>query len=384
MKNYFTLILLLIPFVLLESQGNKNVPGDTLTCKRQLSSWTHLNPSNDLPVWIGARYIPQINYNLERPKNRLIDFEISVNAYGNIGLQFSDTSSANGSIKPYRIWARYSTRQFEFRVGLQKINFGSAVMLRPLMWFDQIDPRDPLQLADGVWGMLGRYYLLNNANFWIWCLYGNKNPKGWETITTNKKYPEIGGRFQSPLPHGEAALTYHYRIADSRDQNELIPQYSEIPENRIGIDARFDIQLGFWLEASWISKSKNIGAFTNQEIMNLGIDYTFGIGNGLYLIYEQLIASFDETPFEFSNTITFSLISLSYPIGIFDNLSAIVYFDWDNKSAYNFINWQKQFDKITLYIMGYWNPENYQIPTLDKGENLYAGKGLQLMLVYNH
>ena len=60
--------------------------------------------------------------------------------------------------------------------GLQKINFGSATMLRPLMWFDQVDPRDPLQLTDGVWGVLGRYYFLNNANIWLWGLYGNKNP----------------------------------------------------------------------------------------------------------------------------------------------------------------------------------------------------------------
>jgi hypothetical protein len=68
--------------------------------------------------------------------------------------------SSNGDIKPYRLWARYSTSQLEIRAGLQKINFGSANILRPLMWFDQMDPRDPLQLTDGVWGILGRYYTL--------------------------------------------------------------------------------------------------------------------------------------------------------------------------------------------------------------------------------
>ena len=68
---------------------------------------------------------------------------------------------------------RYSSDQFELRLGLQKINFGSASMLRPLMWFDQMDPRDPLHLTDGVWGLLARYYFLNNANIWLWGLYGN-------------------------------------------------------------------------------------------------------------------------------------------------------------------------------------------------------------------
>ena len=29
---------------------------------------------------------------------------------------------------------------------------------------EDIDPRDPLQLTNGVWGLLGRYYFMNNAN----------------------------------------------------------------------------------------------------------------------------------------------------------------------------------------------------------------------------
>jgi len=56
------------------------------------------------------------------------------------------------------MWIRLSTKQFELRAGLQKINFGSATLLRPLMWFDKIDPRDPLQLTDGVYALLARYY----------------------------------------------------------------------------------------------------------------------------------------------------------------------------------------------------------------------------------
>ena len=68
--------------------------------------------------------------------------------------------------------------------GLQKINFGSAVLLRPLMWFDSLDPRDPLQLTDGVYAVLLRYYFPNNANLWAWALYGNDSPKGWESAAT--------------------------------------------------------------------------------------------------------------------------------------------------------------------------------------------------------
>ncbi|MBN2521998.1 MAG: hypothetical protein JXB24_01930 [Bacteroidales bacterium] len=383
-KELIWLCILLLSIVDLDGQDTLSNGSDSLTFKGQLSAYTHFNSSNELPLWLGARYIPQLNYGLYFRTDQILDFEASANIYGNAGLKLNDTSSANGKIKPYRLWVRYSSRQFELRAGLQKINFGSATMLRPLMWFDQIDPRDPLQLTDGVWGILGRYYFLNNANIWLWGLYGNKNPKGWESIKTVRSFPEFGGRFQFPVPRGEAGLSYHYRKADSRDMDSTFTVNAEIPENRIGIDIRLDLAVGCWAEGSWTRKSKNLGIFTNQEILNLGLDYTFGIGNGIYTVFEQLIASSDEKAFAFENAITFSLLSISYPIGLFDNLSAIIYYNWDDNSIYNFINWQKQFDHIVFYVIGYWNPEHYKIPTQSDAENLYAGKGLQLMLVYNH
>ena len=87
--------------------------------------------------------------------NKLIDFEASANLYGTFAFHPFDEAHSDGGLKPYRLWTRYSSDQFELRLGLQKINFGSASMLRPLMWFDQMDPRDPLHLTDGVWASAG-------------------------------------------------------------------------------------------------------------------------------------------------------------------------------------------------------------------------------------
>jgi hypothetical protein len=142
--------------------------------------------------------------------------------------------------------------------------------------------------------------------------------------------------------------------------------------------------LGWWVEASWSDYTEKIGRYSNQEIINLGVDYTFGLGNGLTFIYEQLIASFDENPFEFNDPSTFSLLNLSYPIGIFDNISVITYYDWANNTIYNFLNWQRQFNKFIFYMMGYINPKDYNIPAQGAGDILYAGSGVQLMLVFNH
>lgn len=372
---YFCL-LLAIPGSLLSQ--------DSLTFKGQLSAWTLYNGGLELPVYMGGRYIPQLNYEIQLKNDQLIDFEASANLNGNFGFNPFDTISADGAIKAYRIWGRYSSQQFEVRVGLQKINFGSSQLIRPLMWFDEVDPRDPLGLTDGVWGVLGRYYFLNNMNVWFWTLYGNKNPRGWDFAPSNWDVPEFGGRFQSPIPAGEAAISYHHRVSDTRGLNPAIPEFARVQENRIGLDLRLDVVVGAWLEASWVNNSEDLDMFTNQEVFSVGVDYTFGLGSGLYLVFEQLLASYDQKAFTFENTTNFSLLSLSYPLGLFSNIQGIVYYDWENSYLYNFINLQRDFRHFSLHLMAYWNPDDYRIPTQDLETNLYAGRGIQLMFVLNH
>jgi len=365
---------------------NASSENHKINFKGLLSSWGHLNTKNPYPVYLGGRYIPQINYEIHTASSGLFDFEASANIYGQAGIHFFDYASTNGNINAYRLWGRYSTDQLEIRLGLQKIDFGTATMMRALRWFDQVDPRDPLRLTEGVWAGLGRYYFLNNVNIWFWTLYGNKNPKGMEIIKTNSSVPELGGRIQFPVPLGEAGLSYHHRVADSRGFSQEIPEFKKINENRIGIDAKWDVTVGLWLEAAWTGKNKDLGSFTNQEILMLGTDYTFGIGSGLNVMLEHMIFTFDEKAFNFENTVNFTGLSVNYPIGMFDNLQAIFYYDWENTAIYNFVNWYRQFDKTTLYVMGYWNPENTVIPTMgfDAGENLFGGLGIQIMYVFNH
>ena len=102
------------------------------------------------------------------------------------------------------------------------------------------------------------------------------------------------------------------------------------------------------------------------------------------IIVEQLISSYDEKAFSFSNVLSFTGLSASYPVGLFNNISAIVFYDWGNNSLYNFINWRRQLDKFSLYLMAYWNPENYRMPQFGTKEVLFAGKGIQIMLAINH
>jgi hypothetical protein len=357
---------------------------DTLRFSGQFSSWLNLNSAGGLPLWGGVRYIPQLNAETTFNSGALFDAEASVNLYGNAGTDPFSAWETSGDIKPYRAWVRYSTDQLELRLGLQKLNFGSASMLRPLMWFDQLDPRDPLQLTDGVWGLLGRYYFMNNANIWLWGLYGNNERRGWEAVPVNRNIPEFGGRIQVPVPAGEAAFTYHHRVADSRNMGEFVNGFDKIGENKFGLDARWDLAAGIWFEGSLTHKNRNLGMLTSQTALNIGADYTFPAGNGLYVAFEQLFAGYSEKIFAPGNQMSFSMISAGYPLGLFDRLSSILYYNWSDNNIYTFLNWQRQFDKIMFYLMVYWNPDTFQLPARTSSMNIFGGKGIQLMFVFNH
>ena len=366
------------------AQDSPNRIYDPLQFHGQWSGWTQYNFSRPDQIGLGTRYIPEFQYEQQLSNDQQIHFDASANLLGSSNILFFDKNDFSHSLKPYRFWIRYTTEHLEVRLGLQKINFGSASILRPLMWFDKVDARDPLRLSNGVYGALMRYYFKNNANLWLWGLYGNKKTKGWEIIPGNSKIPEFGGRFQWPLSNGELAFNYHHRTADSRQLTLPVASFEKIDENRYGFDIKLDLGIGWWFEGTWVNKNKPLGSFTNQEMINMGIDYTFGMGNGLHTSMEHLLTSYDKNAFAFESPVHFTAFMASYPIGIIDNLQTIFYYDWTHQSFYRFINWYRQYNRITLYVMAYWNPEDYQFIYQPESGQLFAGKGIQIMIVYNH
>lgn len=354
---------------------------DELSFKMQLSAFANYNPSNTMDLGTGVRAIPQINYELDFDNSTMLDFEGSLNAYTNADFLLFDSTSVDGKIKPYRIWGRYSTEQLEVRVGLQKIDFGQASMLRPLRWFDSVDPRDPLGITDGIYGALARYYFLDNTNIWLWGLYGNEGIKGLEFFETHSGAVEFGGRVQSPFLTGEVGLSYHHRETDIG--TETSPMTSA--ENRVGFDARWDLIVGAYVESAWMYQGKDAGVLNHQELLTLGVDYTFGLGVGLYTVVEHMMMATGEEAFQFDNSINMTAMQMSYPIGMFDNIGTIIYYDWMNDDVYTFVNWFRQYDKMTFYLMAYWNPENtpLAIRGMSTTENLMSGRGVQAMVVFN-
>ena len=56
------------------------------------------------------------------------------------------------------------------------LNDGTAVTLRA--------GTPSLQITGGVDALLVRYYLLNNANLWLWGVRGRDETRGWELLPT--------------------------------------------------------------------------------------------------------------------------------------------------------------------------------------------------------
>lgn len=355
-----------------------------ISIDNQVSTWTNVNFSDTLGWQAGLRYIPVISPYWQIDEKNKIDAELSFKAYGNVTFSGFNYDSAGYNLKPYRLWLRYSSSNLEIRAGLQKINFGSGLVFRPLMWFDRMDFRDPLQLTDGVYALLGRYYFNNNVNIWLWGLYGNDNIKGWEIAPSLANIPEYGGRVQLPVPRGEMGMSYHHRDADYSDLLAGIPNVTEtrFTEQSFGLDGKWDLGIGLWFEyVRKLNEDDNPVMTRWETYYSLGADYTFALGNGLNVTSEFFhYANKPENGEQkaVSNLVT---LSVTYPLSVSYNLSGVVYYNWDAKEWSRFLNIKLSYDYLSFYIMAYWNPDNIMLYEGSSENVLFTGKGFQLMLV---
>jgi hypothetical protein len=348
-----------------------------ISFKNQFSvTMTDYLPKADENVDLYGLWQPQADIHKDLNKTYSLDMEGILS--GSIREELrpgKDKFIDKGSV--YRLWLKGSTKQSELRVGLQRLNFGSATMLRPLQWFDNLDPRDRLQLTDGVQAALVRYFFLNNTNFWIWGIRGEGKNRGLLPTVTKKGTPEFGGRFQYPLKTGDIGFTYNHRFSTYLDQMEI--GY----ENDMAIDIRLDYAIGLWGEASLSQSEKGIplldvnpmdtaelqGAFTQ------GGDYTIGIGNGLYVLVENQVHVNSANNLENLHpdywTIAFSS---SYPLSIFDTLLYYSVIRYDGTNAVQTIIWRREYDKLSWDAGIFWDSGSRH--------NLYNSRGVKLLISY--
>jgi len=382
MKNFS--IYISVAFLLILNSVVAQNDSLKLSFNGQVTIWGIGQFQTPVPTQFGGRFVPTLLGNYSFSAKSKLDFEASLNINGSLNYTGFHNDTILGQLKPYRVWLRYSGDNWELRAGLQKINFGSAKMFRPLMWFDAMDVRDPLQLTDGVYGVLGKYFFQNNANLWIWGLIGNDKPKGYELLGSTQWKPEFGGRFQLPAGPGEIAVSTHRRTLQFNSGSGI----NEFNETRIGLDGKWDLGIGLWFESS-VTSTETQGFSSPylpkmQDMWNLGADYTLGVGNGIGATVEYFRYHAGDQFLVSGNAVNVLGTMLTYPISMLDNLSGMVFYLPEQNKWMNYLSWSRTYDNLNIYAIGYWNPDNVQLVSAQsQSRNMFAGKGIQIMLNYN-
>ncbi len=343
----------------------------------QFTGWTTEAEIHD--TWenmSGLRYIPDMTLASDVNAHSILDAEFSLNCFAISG---SGPYRDDMDLDLYRASLRYTTSQTETRIGLQKINFGPARLLRSLRWFDRLDPTDPLQLTEGVYGLRFRYDALNTANFWVWGLYGNGDTKGYEILPTPPSELEAGGRLQYPLFNGDVGLTFHSRPVDGSRYG--IPEFRE---TRFALDGRWDIEIGLWFESVFQHQNSSLVPYEWTKRSTLGADYTFDIGSGLYVLIEHMGVGLSDKALGWKNDFHISAFSMNYPVGVMDRLTAIGYYYWNQEKYYQYLNLSRTYDRVTISIGLFYYPD---MTGTDEGlfQDMIAGsKGGEIMIIFNH
>jgi hypothetical protein len=380
------LVLLLVILVTGASGAARAVD---LSLRGEAAAAVTVNDVEPRSTYFSGRYQPELFAGVPLMRSTSLDALVSVELSGTDRVISLDETDADGDAEFYRAWLRLAGNQFEARVGRQKIAFGSATLLRPLMWFDRLDPRDPLQITEGVDALLVRYYFLNNANVWLWGLLGNDEPKGWELLPTSDEDPEYGGRLQVPAGAGELAASYHHRRADA--SAALPPPLPGLPaidplirEDRYALDGKWDATVGLWFEAMLVHQHSGLLTRPYRRLAVAGLDYTFDLGEGLTVMGEHFLADVAEKAFGAGEGSATSAFSVRYRWGVVDELSAIFYYDWKQDELYSFGSWRRTYDHWAFNLLTFANPDAGSFAAGQPRSELLAGTGAQILVSYNH
>ncbi len=325
------------------------------------ASWSRQNWQS----WSACRYLPEVL--LELPVSHELKAGFGTTALGQLKVERSSSKSTqfDATTKAHRAMLWLAGNLFDIRAGLQQVNFGSATLLRPLQWFDQLDPADPLAFTDGVWGLLLRLWPWGNTAIWTWTLIDTNGPVAWNLPALRSPRFQFGGRSELPLPQGEAALTFHHLCASDKDPGHIIETAGMQAENRIGFDAKIDVGIGMWAEATYTFRSEQVIMPNWNSATAVGLNYTFAIGNGLAVLFEHLVRA---EPSGWSHT---TAGMADYPLSLLDNVRIVVLTDWSNHRQQGYLTWQRQLDNWLFSIAG-------------SGSSNPAQTGLQFMIAFNH
>jgi hypothetical protein len=257
--------------------------GQELTFKGQF--WTSVTAGDDpalgrSKVEQTVGYIPSLSLARQLGPLSVLDLEAAYHLGALMdGPLGQGDEGIDKSANLYRLWGRFATESLELRVGLQKIAFGPGRVLRPLMWFDTFDLKDPTGQTDGVGALRLRWFPRHNLTFW-----------GWVIRPDYREFASPGGRIEVGLGSVETGLTYHHRISSDLNFTGRQLLAFDDEEERFALDARWDGFVGLWTEVvltRGIEPTFDDEINTSAQVM-VGGDYTLPWGNGVFVTVEHI------------------------------------------------------------------------------------------------
>ena len=367
---YFVKALFFVLFI-----SNTNIAAQVYSLKGQM--WGSLLRGNDPPIGRSNYeeswgYIPTLSFERNLINNSVIDLEWAYK----IGKVYSGDYSIGTLDAPYRIWFRYSSDRIEARLGLQKISFGPAMILRSLSWFDTIDIKDPTGQTDAVEAFRLRIFPNNSIGLWLW------------SINNDQDTLSFGGRTELSINAGELGFTYHTDQSTRPQSIGQSPAYISNAHQRIAFDYRYDGYIGFWLEAAGILSNSKSNIQPNRfTLFTAGADYTIPIGPGLLVMAENMNIREFSTVTDSIHTHNYTAFMASLPVNMLIQLMFITQVDWDNNNVYNFLRSSITYDHFSLNLILSSSPKrsDYDITEEYLPRTVSGfGTGIQFMLIYNH
>jgi len=143
--------------------------------------------------------------------------------------------------------------------------------------------------------------------------------------------------------------------------------------------------MGLWIEGAVIHQDLEADELRYRRFLTLGMDYTFGVGNGLHVLGEYFTVDRAADILDSEEGFSVTASSLNYPIGLIDQVTGIVYYHWDDDDWYHFVTWRRTYDRWSLDVSGFWNPEDTALHAdSEGGGRRLLGSGLLVMVTVNH
>jgi len=258
-------------------------------------------------------------------------------------------SSQELDFEPYRAWGGISYRSTELKAGLQHIRMGVAQIHRPLQWFDTLVPGSMLRESEGVKAITLTHFF-PNPDLRLWAMPAKDEAKGAELLASRDGTWEFGGRMGWINPLGETGLSYHHREVEDFYSGE------GVAEHRLGLDQRVDGFMGGWLEVAYTAQDEAILALTpmgyqelpkNRMSLTLGGDYTFDIGNGLYVLMEQNVQLQGPNAVQYDETRFYGAFLMNYPLGVLDGLHFLASYEYKEQRGIASVSWRRAYDYLS-------------------------------------